>query len=47
MPTGMTLINLVEQCDLKLTSAQKSFLSTLGVVDNPVQGLLPLEDYLI
>ena len=47
MPTGMTLINLVEQCDLKLTSAQKSFLSTLGVVDNPVQGLLPLEDYLV
>ena len=43
----MTLINLVEQCDLKLTSAQKSFLSTLGVVDNPVQGLLPLEDYLV
>jgi len=47
MPTGMTLINLVEQCDLKLTSAQKSFLSTLGVVDNPVQGLLTLEDYLV
>ena len=43
----MTLINLVEQCDLKLTSAQKSYLSTLGVVDNPVKGLLTLEEYLI
>ena len=47
MSKGMTLINLVEQCDLKLTSAQKSFLSTLGVVDNPVQGLLTLEEYLV
>lgn len=44
---NMALINLVEQCDLKLTSAQKSYLSTLGVVDNPVKGLLPLEQYLI
>ena len=43
----MTLINLVEQCDSKLTSAQKSYLSTLGVVDNPVKGLLTLEEYLI
>jgi len=43
----MTLINLVEQCDSKLTPAQKSFLSTLGVVDNPVKGLLTLEEYLI
>ena len=43
----MSLINLVEQCDLKLTPAQKSFLSTLGVVDNPVKGLLTLEEYLI
>ena len=47
MTKVMTLINLVEQCDSKLTSAQKSFLSTLGVVDNPVQGLLTLEEYLI
>ena len=43
----MSLINLVEQCDSKLTSAQKSYLSTLGVVDNPVKGLLTLEEYLI
>ncbi len=43
----MTLINLVEQCDSKLTSAQKSYLSTLGVVDDPVKGLLTLEEYLI
>ena len=43
----MTLINLVEQCDSKLTSAQKSFLSALGVVDNPVKGLLTLEEYLV
>ena len=43
----MTLINLVEQCDSKLTPAQKSFLSSLGVVDNPVQGILTLEDYLV
>ena len=43
----MTLINLVEQCDLKLTPAQKSLLSSLGVVDNPVQGLLTLEEYLV
>ena len=43
----MSLINLVEQCDSKLTPAQKSHLSTLGVVDNPVQGLLTLEDYLV
>ena len=42
----MSLINLVEQCDLKLTPAQKSFLSTLGVVDNPVKGILTLEEYL-
>ena len=43
----MTLINLVEQCDSKLTSAQRSYLSTLGVVDNPVKGLLTLEEFLI
>jgi len=43
----MTLINLVEQCDSKLKPAQKSHLSTLGVVDNPVKGLLTLEEYLI
>jgi len=43
----MTLINLVEQCDSKLTSAQKSYLSTLGVIDNPVKGLLTLEKYLV
>ena len=43
----MSLINLVEQCDSKLTSAQKSYLSTLGVVDNPVKGLLTLEEYLV
>ena len=43
----MTLINLVEQCDSKLTSAQRSYLSTLGVIDNPVKGLLTLEQYLV
>ena len=43
----MTLINLVENCDSKLTPPQKSYLSTLGVVDNPVKGLLPLEQYLV
>ena len=43
----MKLINLVENCDSKLTSSQKSYLSTLGVVDNPVQGLLSLEQYLV
>ena len=47
MSKGMTLINLVEQCDSKLTPAQKSYLSTLGVVDNPVQGILTLEEYLV
>ena len=43
----MTLINLVENCDSRLTPPQKSYLSTLGVVDNPVKGLLPLEQYLV
>ena len=43
----MKLINLVENCDSKLTPSQKSYLSTLGVVDNPVKGLLPLEQYLV
>ena len=43
----MTLINLVENCDSRLTTSQKSYLSTLGVVDNPVKGLLPLEQYLV
>ena len=43
----MTLINLVENCDSRLTPPQKSFLSTLGVVDDPVQGLLTLEEYLV
>jgi len=43
----MKLINLVENCDSRLTSSQKSYLSTLGVVDNPVKGLLPLEEYLV
>ncbi len=43
----MTLINLVENCDSRLTPSQKSYLSTLGVVDNPVKGLLPLEQYLV
>ena len=43
----MTLINLVENCNSRLTPSQKSYLSTLGVVDNPVKGLLPLEQYLV
>ena len=43
----MKLINLVENCDSRLTPSQKSYLSTLGVVDNPVKGLLPLEQYLV
>ena len=43
----MKLINLVENCDSKLTPAQKSYLSILGEVDKPVQGLLPLEQYLV
>ena len=43
----MKLINLVENCDSRLTPSQKSYLSTLGVVDNSVKGLLPLEEHLV
>ena len=42
----MALLNLVKQYEAKNTEEYKSFLSVLGCVDNQVNGLLTLDEYM-